>query len=73
MAERKVTTRIEITGESEYKQAIKDLVKRSVIFALLVNEVMIELAITIISLITAIINLTITIIKVTKLKNKNED
>ena len=32
-----------------------------------------ELAITIISLITAIINLTITIIKVTKLKNKNED
>ena len=25
MAERKITTRIEITGESEYKQAIKDL------------------------------------------------
>ena len=25
MAERKVTTRIEITGESEYKQAIKEL------------------------------------------------
>lgn len=32
-----------------------------------------ELAITIISLITAIINLTITIIKVTKLNKTNED
>ena len=32
-----------------------------------------ELAIAIISLITAIINLTITIIRVIKLKDKNED
>lgn len=32
-----------------------------------------ELAVTIISLITAIINLSITLIKVTKLKNENED
>ena len=37
------------------------------------KEVKMELAIAIISLITAIINLTITIIRVIKLKDKNED